>query len=124
VVVVLAGRGDPVTGGTVVHDACVIEHCANKGAGIMTDTAILIGRHMGQRFADGEHIVMTGAAIIHDACMIERCRFEAGGHVAVIAILVGRHVVRWRGLAPGCRTIVARITVVNDTRVIESGIRK
>jgi len=42
----LAGRGDPVTGRAVVHDTGMIEHRTDKCAGVMTDTAILVGRHM------------------------------------------------------------------------------
>ena len=56
--------------------------------------------------------------------MIERRRSKACGHVAVVAILVGRHVVRRRGLASGGCTVVARIAVSGDARVIESGAGK
>ena len=42
----LTGRRNPVTGRAVVHDAGMIEHRTDECAGVMTDTAILVGRHM------------------------------------------------------------------------------
>lgn len=71
---VLACRGYPVTGRAIVDDTGMIEHRTDKRAGVMTDTAILIGRHMVGRFADGKHIIMTRAAIVHDAGVTECCR--------------------------------------------------
>ena len=43
---VLAGCGYPMTGRAIVDDAGMIEHRADEGSGIMTDTAVLIGRHV------------------------------------------------------------------------------
>lgn len=43
-VVMLAGRGDPVTGRAIVHDAGMIKYRAGKCAGVVTDTAILVRR--------------------------------------------------------------------------------
>ena len=113
--------GYPMTGRAIVDDASMIEHSADKGAGVMTDTAVLIGRHVVGRLADGKDIIVAGAAVIHDACVAERCRYEAGRHVAGITIFIRWHVVgRW-GLSSCGGAIVARITIAGDTRMVESG---
>ena len=106
--VVLALRGCAIVAGcTVVDNAGVIEHRADKAGGVMADTAILAGRYVTDRLADREHIVVTGATVIHDAGMTEACRQEAGSHVTDMAVFVGRHVVRRRCLAGSGYTVVA-----------------
>lgn len=74
VIGMLTGCSNPMTGRAIVNDAGMIEHGTDKGAGVMTDTAILIGRHMAGRLADSEDIIMTRAAIAHDAGVTECCR--------------------------------------------------
>ena len=92
----LACRGHAMAGRAVVDDAGMIEHRPDESAGVMTDTAILVGRYMADRFSDGEHVVVTRTAVIHDTGMIERRQYEAGGYVTDVAIITGRHMVRWR----------------------------
>ena len=46
VVVILACRGNPMTGRAIINDAGMVKHRADEGAGVMTDPAILVGRHM------------------------------------------------------------------------------
>ena len=98
----------------------MIEHGADEGAGVMTDTAVLIGPHMVGRFADGECIIVAGPAVIDDTSVTECCRYEAGRHVAGIAVFIGRHVIGRRGLTSGGIAIVAGITIAGDTGVVES----
>ena len=43
---VFAGRRHAVAGRAVVDDAGMIEHRANEGRGVMTDTAVLVGGYM------------------------------------------------------------------------------
>jgi len=120
----LTGCSNPVTGRAIIDDTGMIEHGADEGAGVVTDTAVLIGRHVVGRLADREHVIVTRAAIVDDAGMAECCRYEAGRHVTGITILVGWHVVGWRRLASGRGAIVARITITGNTRVVESSTGK
>ena len=85
----------------------MIEHRADEGIGVMTDTTILIGQVMAGRLANCKHVVMAGAAVIDNACMVKICRQEARGDMALVAVIVGRHMVRRRCLATRGRTIVA-----------------
>ena len=117
----LTGRGHPVAGRAVVDDAGVIKHRTDERAGVVTDTAILVGRDMADRFADCEHVVMTRAAVVDDAGMIKRRRNKAGGHVAGIAVVTGRHMVWWWCLAPGSGAVVTGRTVIHDTAVVKPG---
>ena len=99
-------RRTVVARGAVIHDAGMIEHSADKGSGVMTDSTILIGQYMAARFTYGKYIVMTGAAVIHDACMIKGPGYKARGQVAHMAVIAGRHMIRRRCFASGGCTIV------------------
>ena len=79
---------------------------------------------MAARLADGKYIIMTGAAVIHDSAMIKRCRQEYSGNVAHMAVIAGWHMIRRRRFARSGGAIVARRTVINDTRMIEPGTGK
>lgn len=69
-----AGCRDAMAGSAIVHDAGMIERCRDEAAGVVTHTAILIGRNVTGAFGDSETRIMTRRAVIHDADMIERCR--------------------------------------------------
>ena len=94
--VMLAGRGHPMAGRTVIDDAGVIEHRTGERTGVVTDAAVLVGRDMANRFADREHVIVARAAVVDDAGMIKCRRNKAGGHVTGIAIITGRHMIWWR----------------------------
>lgn len=94
--IMLACRGHPVTGRAVVDDAGVIEHRTDECRGVVTDTAVLVGRNVTYCFTDREHVVVTRTAVVNDAGMIKCRRYETGGHVTGMAVVTGRHVVWWR----------------------------
>lgn len=119
--VVLTGRGHAVTGRAVVDDTGVIEHRADERRGVMTDTAVLVGRHVADRFSDREDVVVTRTAVVHDTGVVKRRRYKARGHVTGIAIVTGRHMVGWRCFALGRRAVMAGCTVVHDAAVIKPG---
>lgn len=80
-VVILAGRGNTMTGRAIINDAGMIEYRSNKGTGIMTDPAILVCGYMVARFTCGERAIMAGATVIHYADVIKDCGYEASGLV-------------------------------------------
>ena len=121
---VFTGCAYSVTGRAIIDDAGMIEHGPDEGTGVMTDTTVLIGRHMVGRFADGKDIVVTGAAVIDDTRMAECCRYEAGRHVAGITVFIGRHMIGRRGLSSRGGAIVTRVTVTGNAGMIESGTGK
>ena len=120
----LAGCGHAVAGRAVVDDTGVIEHRADERTGVVTDTAILVGRYMANRFSDREHAVVTRTAIVDNSGMIKRRRYESRGHVTHVAVITGRYMIRRRGFTLGRRTVMAGCAVVNDAGMIESGAGK
>ena len=95
-----------MTGRAVIHDAGVIEYRTDEARRVMTDDAILVGRHVADRLAERERVVVAGAAVIHDTGGVEACGQEPGRHVTYVAVLVGRHVIGRRRLARRSCTVV------------------
>ena len=54
-----ADRRYPVAGRAIVHDAGMIKHRPDERTGVMTDTAILVGCYVADRFTNGEHVIVT-----------------------------------------------------------------
>ena len=52
----------------------MIEQRSGERTGVVADTTILVGQHVVEGFADGEHVIMAGFAVIHDSRMIKGCR--------------------------------------------------
>ncbi len=121
---VFTGCTYSMTGRAIIDDAGMVKHGPDEGAGVMTDTTVLIGRHMVGRFADRKDIIVAGAAVIDDTVMTECCRYEAGRHVAGITVFIGRHMIGRRRLSSRGGAIVTRVTVTGNASMIESGTGK
>ena len=94
----------------------MIEHAGGKATGFVTDAAILGGRNMIHRFADGRYTMARGT-VIHDTRVIKHCTNKSGGVMTDTAILGGGNV-RTR-LTNGGAAIMAGGTIVTDTGVVE-----
>lgn len=68
-----------MAGDTVIHDTSVIESAGDESCGLMTDAAVLIGRHMVRWWclAARDGAIVTGGATIDDVGMIETCTGES-----------------------------------------------
>ena len=96
------------------------KRCRYKACGLVTVTAITVGRHMvwWRRFASGGYAIMTRCTVIHDACVIiagtdKGCGVMAHGAILAIRGKVGRCQAR------RSNTIVARCTVVSNAGMIK-----
>ena len=85
-----------MAGRTVIHDAGVIKGSRQESGGLVTDMAILVGRHMVGRgyLARCRTPVMAGHAVIHDAGVIEIRTAKGTGVMTGRAVLgrTNRHV--------------------------------
>ncbi len=121
-----------VAGGAVIYDTGMIEHRVQKGAGYVTETAILCGRDVadilpGPFRSPCRNITVTCCAVIHDAGMIK------GAIGEIVANCMTRSTIGSRGRMRLCRlrlsvgsgcnittfTIMARLTIVCDARMRE-----
>ncbi len=68
-----------------VDDTGMIIGATGKGARVVTDTAILDGRHVVDRFADRRD-TMAGGAIVHEPGVIDECAHKTVDVMAVSAI--------------------------------------
>jgi len=94
-------RNTIVARGTVINDTGMIEHCSAKGAGYVTDTAILICCNVGRidlgSLANRRYPIVTGVATFtynFRAGMINKSGSEIGGVMARPAIL-GSALMNW-----------------------------
>ena len=79
-----------VAGHAVINDTGMIEHCCHKGAGYVTETAVLVGRDVAGMFLghrSGSSITMTFCAVISAAGMIKGSISKTIGVMAYTAIL-------------------------------------
>ena len=60
---------------TVINDTGMIIAASGKGARAVTNTTVLIGRHVVGRFTAGIN-TMAGRTIVHDVGMIDECTSE------------------------------------------------
>lgn len=123
-----AGRRDAiVTGRAVIDDTGVIEHRRRKGAGHVTDIAILVCRNVVGfgALADCDDTIMAGIATIthhRGTVVINKGRRKNVGIVAYPAILSSRDMITRLAYRAGCIkvSIMAGGTITRDTRVIEN----
>lgn len=92
------------------------KRCRYEARGLVTVTAIAVGRHMvrWRRFASGGNTIMARGAVIHDTCVIIAGTDKGSRVVTNGAILT----IRWkmgRCQAGRGNTIVARCTVISNT---------
>lgn len=73
------------------RDVAMVESSADKGGGIMTNSAILNGVDMVGRFTRGVRTIVAGLTLIHDLVfgMIKGPGYESGGCMALYAVQVG-----------------------------------
>jgi len=100
----------------------MIERRRFKGGGVMTNTTILVGRHMAIDFTPRKETVMAGLAIIHDPYVSKGPRDKTSGQVAHAAILIGRHM--GTVFTSGNHPIMTRGTTIDDAGVIILGTGK
>ena len=118
----LAPGRHAMAGLAIIHDSAVIEHRTCESAGVMADTAVLIGSNMPGMLTLGKHAIVTGLTVIDDPGVVKRCRQETGRYVALTAICVGRYVIAM--LADGNAAVMARGTIVCNALMVETGARK
>ena len=129
---IFAGRGNTIVArGTVINDASMIKHCICKGAGYVTDTAILVGYNMACILTNctTRATVMTGVTSFtynFGTAMINKSLSEISGVMARPAIL-GSAAMKCRIRCPSGSSrnmvriaIMTRGTITADTRVIEN----
>ena len=97
----------------------MIENRWRKGAGYVTDTAILSRRNMAGMLADRRNTV-TRSTIVHDAAVIKDCVGKTGGGVMAHPAVCGSgYMIRRQsyGPRPIMSSIMARDTIAGDTHV-------
>lgn len=77
-----------MAGGTVIDDASMIEHGANKRTGIVAHAAIVASGNVRTRLADGRGAIVAGSTIVTDARVVEYRRQKRRGGVAKVTTLV------------------------------------
>lgn len=123
----LAGCNGAIVAGVthVTHNVRTIMIDCSRGecCGVMTNTAILIGRNMRQQgFRRRESSCMAGGTVIYDTGMIKSSRQESCGLMADATVLESWHMT---GGFSGCSgSIVTGGTTISDSCVIELGTGK
>ena len=77
----------------VIHDVDMIKGPRYKARGLVTDTAIIIGWHMGATFSSGDISIVTCRTVIHDTLVIKPGTGKGRGVVACRAILRGEKMI-------------------------------
>ena len=88
-----------VAGHAVINDTGMIEHCCHKGAGYVTETAVLGGRYVAGMLLGHRPrsiVTMTFCAVISAAGMVKGSIRETIGVMAYTAILRRRRMWRCR----------------------------
>ena len=95
---------------TATSNTGMVIGTSGKGARSVTNTTILIGRHVVERFTAGIN-TMTGRAIVHDIGMIDECTSETISVMARSTIGTGCRVGRHRrGFSGRVNTIAIIVT--------------
>ena len=111
-------RRGAMTGSAAVHNAGMVEQCADKADRIMACATILYCCDVSVGLADGKTGVMAGCTVFDNAAVIEAGRQEARGLVADMTILV-RGYVAWRRGFPRCGdAVVAGDAIVDDAAMV------
>jgi hypothetical protein len=95
-----------VAGVAATSDAGMVIGASAKGARVVTNTAVLIGRHVIERFTARIN-TMTGRTIVHDVRMIDECTRETIRVMAGATIVRGSRVGGHRGSLSGSVNTIA-----------------